>query len=150
MEPQEDKKTQTALLSQHEKLGHRYNLVFYTCDILPQHVIGLDVIMQKILILETASESIDWTLINLRDVQSCSLKTMYTAPREITLRAGNSVDHVEHIVLVFNFKREQKTVLLPFYEANKSLKNELPMLYEKAGKWVRMIREMIEVADRRA
>ena len=150
MSHQDLKKKQAAFLLQFSKLGSRYGMSFTSQEILPQRIIGLDGILQKILVFETGNESIDWYLINLKEVESCVLKKI---PGNIGISQSGfeqPEDRAEVIVLEFSFKNNLQTVVLPFYERSRNAINEIAGLTQKAKDWEVMLSKMLTNEVKRA
>ena len=143
MSHQDLKKKQAVFLLQFSKLGSRYGMSFTSQEVLPQRIIGLDGILHKILVFETGGESIDWYLINLKEVKACMLKKIPSSISLSQLDFEQPEDRAEIIVLEFSFKSSLQSVVLPFYERRHNAINEMAVLTQKAKDWEVMLSKML-------
>lgn len=150
MDHLEAHKRKAALFYQFSKLGSRYGLSFTSQENLKQRIIGLDAIMQQILVFEILDNDVDWYRINLKDVRRCVVKKIYGSIDANELDKKQVEDYLEVIALEFDFKSMQKTVALPFYMKLQNAPEEIQELEHKAKDWEIILGKMLSSEVKRA
>ncbi|ANE50860.1 hypothetical protein SY85_10450 [Flavisolibacter tropicus] len=143
MDHLEARKRNAALFYQFSKLGSRYGMSFTSQEMLAQRIIGLDAIMQKILVFEIQDNEFDWYLINLKEVKRCTVKRVYGRIDADAFDKKHIEDYLEMIALEFYFKDNQRSVALPFYIKLQNAPEEIPELENKAKDWEVILGKML-------
>jgi hypothetical protein len=150
MDHLEAQKRKAAVFYQFSKLGSKYRLSFTSQEVLKRRIIGLDAIMQQILVYEILDNGVDWYLINLKDVKGCTVKKIYGSIDANDFDKKQLEDYLEVIALEFYFKSSQKTVALPFYIKLQNAPEEIPELDHKAKDWEVILGKMLSGEVKRA
>lgn len=150
MDNVEARKRKAALFYQFSKLGSKYGLSFTSQEMLARRIIGLDAIIQKILVFEILDNSYDWYLINLKEVKGCVVKKIYGSIDAGKPDKKQIEDYLELIALEFCFKNNQNTVAVPFYVKLQNAPEEIPELDHKAKDWEVILGKMLSHEVKRA
>jgi hypothetical protein len=149
MSNHEIKKKLHKMLITFSELGTQYNLSFTSQELLKQRVIGLDGLNRKLLILWEEAGKYDWMIIDLYEVQSCSVKMKYNRINAGDLNKHPLQDYLESIELEFVFKSGKENALLPFYVSGVNSVFEIGELEEKAKGWEAILSKMLIREERR-
>jgi len=130
------KKTSTELLNHFSKLGTGNNLSFSSQEILENCIIGLDGIQRKLLILKKIDkDEYDSILLDLNEVRKCSKKNIYTRVNIGTSKKERFENHLDKIVLDFDFIDNRQPVQILFFEPITNHVFAMLELEQKAKKW---------------
>ena len=130
------KKTSTELLNHFSKLGTENNLSFSSQEILENCIIGLDGIQRKLLILKKIDkDEYDSILLDLNEVKKCSKKNIYTRVNIGTSKKERFENHLDKIVLDFDFIDNRQPVQILFFEPITNHVFAMSELEQKAKKW---------------
>jgi hypothetical protein len=130
------KKTSTELLNHFSKLGTENNLSFSSQEILENCIIGLDGIQRKLLILKKIDkDEYDSILLDLNEVRKCSKKNIYTRVNIGTSKKERFENHLDKIVLDFDFIDNRQPVQILFFEPITNHIFAMLELEQKAKKW---------------
>ena len=130
------KKTSTELLNHFSKLGTGNNLSFSSQEILENCIIGLDGIQRKLLILKKIDkDEYDSILLDLNEVKKCSKKNIYTRVNIGTSKKERFENHLDKIVLDFDFIDNRQPVQILFFEPITNHVFAMLELEQKAKKW---------------
>ena len=130
------KKTSTELLNHFSKLGTGNNLSFSSQEILENCIIGLDGIQRKLLILKKIDkDEYDSILLDLNEVKKCSKKNIYTRVNIGTNKKERFENHLDKIVLDFDFIDNRQPVQILFFEPITNHIFAMLELEQKAKKW---------------
>ena len=129
-------KTTTALLTLFSKLGTENKLSFSSQEILENCIIGLDGIQRKLLILKKIDkDEYDSILLDLNEVKKCSKKNIYTRVNIGTNKKERFENHLDKIVLDFDFIDNREPVQILFFEPITNHVFAMSELEQKAKKW---------------
>jgi hypothetical protein len=129
-------KTASELLNYFSKLGTENNLSFSSQEILDNCIIGLDGIQRKLLILKKIDKvEYDSILLDLNEVKKCSKKNIYTRVNIGTAKKEKFENHLDKIVLDFDFIDNRQPVQILFYEPVTNHVFAMSELEQKAKKW---------------
>ncbi|MGN6164304.1 MAG: hypothetical protein ACTHOF_07175 [Flavisolibacter sp.] len=131
------------LLSISSQTGSKYNLSFSSQEILKNRIIGLDGISRKLLVIEHDTAENDYSIIDLQDVKSCSVKKKYITVNMGDEKSKRMEEFLSTIVLQFNFKNGKEPFVLPFYESISNHVYEMKELEDKAKDWEAMLQKML-------
>jgi len=130
------KKTSTELLNHFSKLGTENNLSFSSQEILENCIIGLDGIQRKLLILKKIDkDEYDSILLDLNEVKNCSKRNIYTRVNIGTNKKERFENHLDKIVLDFDFIDNRQPVQILFFEPITNHIFAMSELEQKAKKW---------------
>ena len=129
-------KTASELLNHFSKLGTENNLSFSSQEILENCIIGLDGIQRKLLILKKIDkDEYDSILLDLNEVKKCSKKNIYTRVNIGTSKKERFENHLDKIVLDFDFIDNRQPVQILFFEPITNHIFAMSELEQKAKKW---------------
>ena len=129
-------KTTSELLNHFSKLGTENNLSFSSQEILENCIIGLDGIQRKLLILKKIDkDEYDSILLDLNEVKKCSKKNIYTRVNIGTSKKERFENHLDKIVLDFDFIDNRQPVQILFFEPITNHVFAMLELEQKAKKW---------------
>ena len=129
-------KTASELLNHFSKLGTENNLSFSSEEILENGIIGLDGIQRKLLILKKIDkDEYDSILLDLNEVKKCSKKNIYTRVNIGTNKKERFENHLDKIVLDFDFIDNRQPVQILFFEPITNHVFAMLELEQKAKKW---------------
>ena len=130
------KKAAYELLNRFSKLGTENNLSFSSQEILENCIIGLDGIQRKLLILkEIDKNKYDSILLDLNEVKRCTKKNIYTRVNIGTTKQEKFENHLDKIVLDFDFIDNRQPVQILFFEPVRNHIFAMLELEQKAKKW---------------
>ena len=125
------------------KIGSQRRLCFTSQEELRNTAIGLDGLQRKLLIAEENNGRYDWSIIDLEEVENCSVKKVYDSIDAGGLKRKWVEEYLRTIVLQFNFKNNKASFDLAFYENTVNNIYEMPELEEKARKWQAILSKMV-------
>ena len=143
MHNQHLKKKKQKLLFCLNKIGSQHGLSFTSQEELLNKVIGLDGLQRKLLIVEENNDRYDWNIIDLEEVENCSVKKVYDSIDAGGLKRKWVEEYLRTVVLQFNFKNDKPSFDLIFYENTVNNIYEMSELENKARKWQEMLSKMI-------
>jgi len=130
------KKTASGLLNHFSKLGTENKLSFSSQEILENCIIGLDGIQRKLLILKKIDkDEYDSILLDLNEVKRCSKKNIYSRVNIGTNKKERFENHLDKIVLEFDFIDNRQPVQILFFEPITNHVFAMSELEQKAKKW---------------
>lgn len=137
------RKTASELLNHFSKLGTENNLSFTSQEILENCIIGLDGIQKKLLILKRIDkEEYNSILLDLNEVKICSKKTIYKRINIGTSKKERFENHIDKIVLDFDFIDDRQPVQILFFEHVTSHIFAMSELEQKAKKWETIVSQI--------
>jgi hypothetical protein len=126
-------------------LGSRHKLNISGQETLNDHLLGLDGLQRKLLILTgIKSGKQNARVIDLADVKNCFLikeyRKEYSYSNELKLEI-----FMERIILRFEFSGRQQPVEVPFYQYNENDISQLSELAKKAKHWETLLSKMLHM-----
>ncbi|MEO7119789.1 MAG: hypothetical protein ABIY62_01755 [Ginsengibacter sp.] len=130
-------------LNRLSQAGSSNNLSFSSQELLKNTAIGLDGLRRELLVL-THFKNGDYFdfIISLNDVQSCSVKKVYSFINAGDLKTGKLEKHLEEIVLHIEFYNRGHTDI-PFYNHIENRIDEIIELEQKAKLWEVILTKML-------
>ena len=129
-------KTASELLNHFSKLGTENKLSFSSQEILENCIIGLDGKQRKLLILKKIDmDEYDSILLDLNEVKKCSKKNIYTRVNIGTSKKEKFENHLDKIVLDFDFIDNRQPVQILFFKPITNHVFAMSELEQKAKKW---------------
>ncbi len=116
-------------------LFKNYNLYFSKHEVLGNKIIGLDHIKRKLLFFKQGKQRSSCCLIDLKDVESCSVKKVYQNIEAGALNKRRLEEFLTTIALKLGFKNGRKALVLPFYEVASNSFDAVMELDAKAKAW---------------
>ena len=136
-------KTASELLNHFSKLGTENKLSFSSQEILENCIIGLDGIQRKLLILKKIDQDeYDSILLDLNEVKKCSKKNIYTRVNIGTSKKERFENHLDKIVLDFDFIDNRQPVQILFFEPITNHVFAMLELEQKAKKWATILSQI--------
>ena len=124
------------------KIGSQHRLCFTSQEELLNIVIGLDGLQRKLLTAEENNGRYDWNIIDLDEVENCSVKKVYDSIKAGGLIRKWIVEYLRTVALRFHFKNDKPSFDLIFYENTVNNIYEMSELESKARKWQAMLSKM--------
>ena len=124
-------------------------LLFWKQDVLGSNAIALDISKRKLLYFNQVNERSSCLMIDLKDVQNCTIKKHYHSIAAGGLTQKKLQDYLKTILLHFSFKNSHPSLTISFYE--ESIKNEEAESLEiKAKDWEATISKLLikQMAER--
>jgi len=130
-------------LRRRSKLAYKKKLLFWKQEVLGRNAIALDITKRKVLYFNQINEKSTCLIIDLKDVNSCTIKRQYQSINAGGLVQKKLQDYLESILLHFSFKNCNRAVSLTFYEEQKNKKEEAECLEIKAKDWETTISKLL-------
>ena len=125
------------------ELGSRLNLSFSSHVLLIDKVIALDGIKKKLLVANIADDLESSYMIELNEVKEISVSKTYSNIKPGQLNKKKFNEFLEKILLQFEFKNQDKKIILPFYEFDKHGVQNLDKLERNARIWQMILSKLI-------
>lgn len=130
-------------LDQLSRLGSKHDLSFSSQEILKNHVMGLDGINRKILVLNTGdNDPGSYAIIDLDDVTNCSVIKQYGSIPGGDLKKKALELHLQNLLLNFSLKERSDPVQVVFYDHIQNDISEVKYLEAKARNWKTLITKL--------
>jgi hypothetical protein len=113
----------------------RSKLCFSKHDTIGSKFIGLDALKRKLFYIEHSRNKPTCTVINLKEVEKCTIKRQYNNIGAGELKKRNLQDFLTTIFLQLRLKNNPKLIDLPFFEKEKGPIANLEELEAKAYAW---------------
>jgi hypothetical protein len=125
-------------------LVSKYKIKISGQEVIKNHLIGLDGMNRKILILSGIDTGkLQALVVNLADVRFCSLRKNFSSVNEGN-RKNPRIDYLfEKILLRFEFKNHQEPVEIIFYDHLENDISEISDLEKKAKHWETLLSKML-------
>jgi len=133
------KKTAMELVDRFNELGGSNNLSFAYKEMTENFIVGLDQLRMKLFVLRKAGIRYDFQVIDLKEIKSCSKKKIYKSINMGTVKKERYENHIDKIVLEFDFSDNRDPVQISFYESGEDHVLDMPELERKAGSWVAIL-----------
>ena len=132
------------------KLVNKKKLLFWKKEVLGNSVIALDITKRKLLYFNGVNDKPGCLIIDLKDVDSCTIKKQYNGINAGGLAQKKLQDYLQHILMHFSFKNSKHAIALPFYEEQKNKKEEAEHFELKAKEWEATISKLLskQIAER--
>src|SRR6476619_7462610 len=117
------------------KLTNKQKLLFWKKEELGSSVIALDITKRKLLYFNQVNDKPGCLIIDLKDVDSCTIKKQYHGINAGGLVHKKLQDYLKNILMHFSFKNSNHAIALSFYEEQKNKKEEAEHLEIKANEW---------------
>ena len=137
------KKSRGRLLHRFSEVGSDNNLSFTSQEILNGGIIGLDGLNRKLVILEKNNDEFNWSVINLEDIKSCTVKKIFQATPIGALKRKTIEEHLEKIVLHLEMKNEKASIEIPFFVFSENHIYQLAEMEQKAKHWEAILSKFI-------
>jgi hypothetical protein len=129
------------LLKHFSQLGTENNLNFSGQEVLNNCVLGLDGVNRKILVVTREDGFYTSFMIDLNEVKSCTVKKLYGTIRVGDLKHHKLDQHLEKIVLQFEFNRKPSVEIVFYNNADNHI-YEIQDLEQKARHWEAILSKM--------
>ena len=124
-------------------MGTGNNLSFSSQEILENCIIGLDGIQRKLLVLKKINkDEYDSILLDLNDVKNCTKRDIYTRINIGTSKKEKFENHIDKIVLDFDFMDNRQPVQILFFENVANDIFAMSELEQKAKKWEMIVSQI--------
>jgi hypothetical protein len=138
------KKTVMELVDRFNESGRRNNLSFTQKEMMENFIIGLDEIRMKLFVLRNESSQYDFQVIDLKEIKSCSKKKVYKSVNMGTIKKERFENHIDKIVLQFDFLDNRAPIQIAFYESGEDHVFKMPELERKAGSWAVIVSQTLK------
>ena len=140
-----NRKTKT-MLSELRKTAHGQKLSLSAEEVLRNGVIGLDGLERKLIYVETGKMPMEFVLVSLDEVESCSLNVDYRNIGAGDLEYKNVEDFIDKVYLRLVFHDGTPYADIPFYDCRNNYVFELADLRKKAQQWKKIISQLLETS----
>jgi hypothetical protein len=137
-------KHMNTLLNRFTESGTKNGLTLSSQEILNDVVIGLDGIRRKLLIQSESKEEAYSQVIDLDEVKSCSVIKHYGAINAGGLKNSKLEQHLEKLVLHFDFDDGKLPFEIPFFRHIDNHIYLLPERERKAKHWETILSKMLQ------
>jgi hypothetical protein len=145
------RKTMNSLSDRFSRLGSEHNLSFSAQEILKNHVIGLDGINRKLLILNTKKgEATPFVFFDVKQVKNTSVKMHYGTIRGGELNKKPLEQYLQTILLHLELEDSDEPVEVLFYDHQQDGLSSVRELEAKARQWETIIAKLRVPAEKRA
>lgn len=117
------------------KIVKEQRLSISKLDEMGSSVIAIDTANRKLLYLKNAPDTSSCLIIDLNNLQECTIKKQYNSINAGDLNKRKISDFLRTIFLNLRFKNDHGSVSLPLYEAQKDKQDDVEQLEAKAKKW---------------
>ncbi len=130
------------LLHRFSELGTKYQLAF-SCQLdLPGILVGIDGIRRKMMVLNNRENLLEWKLVDLMAIRSCTILKTYDSIMAGEL-ASCSPDRYIHDISLRIITQNNEEILLPFYIRHLHNLKDLPRITKTAQDWHHMILKLL-------
>ena len=145
------RKTVADLLGRFGDSAKKENLEITKREILGHVIIGLDDVRNKMMILKRTGDEYHKLVIDLNEVRDCSKQKVY---HKIDISMGKKEkyeNHVEMVVLGFDFPCQHKKENIIFYDSGVHGLRDLAEAEQKATEWESAIKKIVlQIQQKRA
>jgi hypothetical protein len=121
------------------KIAKKRRLYISAQDELGDNVIALDSRKRKLLFMRKASAASSYLVIDLKHLETCTVKKQYGSIKPGELPKRKVTDFLRSIFLHLQFKNGSAPVTLPLYEEKNVQVEDVEQLEAKARKWQTMV-----------
>jgi hypothetical protein len=125
------------------KLSRKLKLTTTKKDVLGNRLIGLDIMKKKLVYLRNYSKKINCIVVNLKNLESCSLKKQYDSIEAGGLKHKKLHEYLKSVCLELRFENNPKVMTLSFFEKQKDKLYHLPHLEAKAREWEKTLSSLL-------
>jgi len=129
------------LLNHFSQLGTQNNLSFSSQELLHDCILGLDGMNRKILVVTKKDDSYGSFIVDLDEIQKCTVKKIYGTIAAGGLKTGKIEEYLEKISLHFELRRKP-SIEIVFYKNLDSHIYEAQELERKAKHWEAILSKM--------
>lgn len=124
-------------------LARKLNLSLTKEESLHNLLIGLDRIKRKLLLIRKVKGQFDCCVVDLNDVQHCSVKKVYGSIKPGDLQKKGLGYYLQSISLQVIFKNGAEPIAVNFYESRHHSIKQQSFLESSAKKWVQFVSELV-------
>jgi hypothetical protein len=124
-------------------VGSENHLSFTSQEIVTGGIIGLDGLNRKLVILENNNGDYNWSIFNLEDIKSFSIKKIFMSANIGSMKKQNVQEHLDKIVLQFEMKDEKGKIEIPFFVFSENHIYQQAELEQKARHWEAILSKFI-------
>lgn len=130
------------------KIAKRGSFYFSSQDEVGANVIALDTQKRKLLYLKKTPGSPSCLIIDLNNLEKCSVKKEYNSIIAGELKTKKLNHFLKSIFLNLGFKNCSRTVALPFYIAETDSQEDVLQVEVKAKKWETIVSKLLPIQIR--
>ena len=124
-------------------LRKELNLAVTKQENLRNQFIGFDRLKRKLLLVRKQGNRLVCCIVNLQDLQWCSVKKVYNAIGAGELKGRSLNHHLQSVSLQLGFKGNTSLVSVPFFESRHHTVNESAVLEAAANRWARFLSQLL-------
>ena len=121
------------------------NVSFSKEEALGENLIAIDTDKRKLMYFKKDTNIPSFLMIDLQDVDSCTIKKQYKSTDAGALKKNKLADYMKNIFLQLDFKNGSRKVDLPFFEDQKDKPEDIEQLEAKAKEWERMVTKLVHL-----
>ena len=124
-------------------LAKKLNLTIARLEQLRHQFIGLDSINRKLLLIRTEKHKLDGFVVDLKNVQYCSVKKVYGSIPAGELQTKGLNDYLQSVSLRLELKSGGEPVAVHFYDSRYHTKKQRSSLEAAARKWEQFVAALL-------
>jgi hypothetical protein len=138
-----DAKAEKQRYLQLSELGTKFNLSFSSHIVVGDKIVGLDGIKKQLLVANLNDKLGGPYIIDLAEVSSISLKKSYSNIMPGELKKRGFEEFLNYIHLQFEYKDDEKIIVLPFYEREKDGISNRSKMETYSNNWQSILSKII-------
>lgn len=127
------------------KIAMSSRLNISNLDDVGNNVIAMDPVQKKLLYLEHEPGNSSCLIVDLNNLQDCSIKKQYNGIKAGGLTNKKMEAYLKNIFLNLRFKHDAAPVTLSLYESLKDKQDDIEQLEVKAKKWQQLVSTLLPV-----
>lgn len=125
------------------KIAKRTSLYFLSQDEVGANVIAVDAQKRKLLYLKKASNTSSCLIIDLSNLEKCSVRKEYNSINAGELKTRKLHHFLKSIFLNLGFKNDSRTITLPLYETETDSQEDVEQIEIKAKRWETIVSKLL-------
>ncbi|MEI6946447.1 hypothetical protein V9K67_04535 [Paraflavisolibacter sp. H34] len=121
------------------KLARHCGLNFTAFERFGKRIIGWDSLRNELLVLRQMDERICYCIINLKQVESCTVFKEYRNIEAVDWKIKGLDHSLEKVSLHLRLKNFGRSIALPFYERSADPIGDIPYREGRARRWMQLI-----------
>jgi len=128
-----------------DQLAKSCRLSFSKHDILGSKILGLDMLKRKLLYLQQNNNKPSCVVIDLKDIESCTIKKQYSSIEAGGLEKRGLHEYIKTISLELGFKNDSSVIGIPLFDNKNDKIQNLPELEAKAKGWETYVSQLLPI-----
>lgn len=124
-------------------LAKKLNLMVSNQQNLGNQLIGLDAVKRKLLLLRKEKDKFDYCVVDLQNVQHCSVKKVYGSIRAGDLQTKGLHHYLQSVSLRLGLKNGAESIDVNFFESKYNTAKQQSFLESAAKKWEQAVLSLL-------